>query len=73
MATRAAISHRDAEVQKRLEAAVASLADRAGVALPDHPPFVRDAAYRAVDGREWLTTTLERIVEASTPEKGTSA
>lgn len=69
MATRAAIAYRDAEVTKRLMAAVETLAERAKVALPERPPYVRDAAFRAVDERDWLATTLETIV-ASTQPKG---
>lgn len=68
MATRAALAYRDAEVQKRLLAAVTALAERAKVALSEHPPHVRDAAFRAVDERDWLATALESIV-ASTKAK----
>ena len=68
MATRAAMVSRDAEIQKRLEAAVHALAERFDVEpAPPFPP-VRDQTYRAIDEREQLVMTLERIVAATEKE-----
>jgi hypothetical protein len=75
VATRAAMAAREAEVQKRLEAAVTTLALRFNV--EPAPPFapVRDAQYRAIDEREQLVLTLEALVDASEqpPERGVTA
>lgn len=65
MATRAAKAARDAGVQRRLDSAVTTLAERFGVETPPPYPPVRDQEYRAIDEREWLAATLERIVAAT--------
>jgi hypothetical protein len=69
MATRAAMAYRDAEIQKRLDAAVTTLADRFAVDLPPPFPPVRNAEFRALDERDWLTITLERLVDATQSER----
>lgn len=64
MATRAAKVFRDAEIQKRLDAATEALALRLGVALPPVSPYVRDPEFRAIDERERMAVILERVVAA---------
>lgn len=68
MATRAAMVAREAEINRRQEAAVGTLVQRFAVELPPPFPPVRDPAYRALDEREWLAIALERIVEATAKE-----
>lgn len=69
MATRAAKAGRDAAIQKRLDAAVFALSARFGTEpAPAFPP-VRDPEYRAIDERERLAITLERVVAATEKEQ----
>lgn len=68
MATRAAKAGRDAEIQKRLAAAIAELAAIFEVEPPPAFPFVRDPEFRAIDEREVMTITLERILTATQQE-----
>lgn len=65
MATRAAMAYRDAEVQKRLDQAVSALAERFQIEPPPPFPPVRDQQYRAIDERDWMATTLERVAAAA--------
>lgn len=69
MATRAAKAGRDATIQKRLDTAVVALSARFGAEpAPAFPP-VRDPEYRAIDERERLAITLERVVAATEKEQ----
>ncbi len=68
MATRAAKAGRDADIQRRLDAAVTSLADRFRIDVPPPAPPVRDQEFRALDERERLTVMLERIAAATRKE-----
>jgi hypothetical protein len=68
MATRAAKAGRDAEIQKRQMAVVAALAEAFGVEPAPAFPFVRDPEFRAIDEREVMTITLERILAAAQEE-----
>jgi hypothetical protein len=65
MATRAAKVGRQADIDKRTDAAISTLADRYGVEVAPAFPPVRDPEFRALDERERLLITLERIVEAT--------
>lgn len=68
MATRAAKAARQADIDTRADAAIGALSQRFGVT--EAPAFapVRDPEYRALDERERLVMTLERIVEATKEE-----
>lgn len=68
MATRAAKAGRDAEIQQRIARAVETLSAVFEVEPAPAFPFVRDPEYRAIDEREQMAMTLERIVEATEKE-----
>lgn len=64
MATRAAKAARQAEIDKRTDAAVSALCERFGVEVAPAFTPVRDPEWRDIDERERLVITIERIVEA---------
>lgn len=64
MATRAAKVARDADIQKRLDAAITALSERIGIDIPPAFPYVRDPEFRAIDERDRMATILERVLEA---------